>query len=109
VEVVGIAPNFVKNVLSRGKTMCQFRLCPRIQLCCSLFCQSETAAATLLVRLAFQRGLKRNDREAGDHLEVANVDGQQGVAYMQRRGSDQQVRKWYGDAPALLLPVDLSG
>ena len=51
---------------------------------------------------------KLYDGEAGDQSEVPHVDGQHGVANLERRCSDQSIPERDDDPSALLLPVDLA-
>jgi hypothetical protein len=54
-------------------------------------------------------GLKLLDPEAGDEPEVAEIDGQDREAKLQRGDTDQQVGEGDGHALGLLLAVDLCG
>jgi hypothetical protein len=54
-------------------------------------------------------GSERDDSEAGDEAEVAEIDGQNREAEGERCSSDQQVCEGDSHALGLLLTVDLSG
>jgi hypothetical protein len=56
-----------------------------------------------------QPGLMLLDPEAGDEPEVAEIDGQDREAKLQRRDAEQQVGEGDGHALGLLLSVDLCG
>src|ERR1039457_2236199 len=53
--------------------------------------------------------LKLDDLQTGDEPEVAEIDGQDGEAKLQRRDADKQIAEGDGYALGLLFAVDLSG
>lgn len=53
-------------------------------------------------------GSERDDSEAGDEAEVAEIDGQNREAEAERCSSDQQVCEGDSHALGLLLTIDLS-
>ena len=55
------------------------------------------------------RGLKLFDLEAGDEAEVADINGQNREAKLQRRDADKQVSEGDRHALGLLFAVDLCG
>jgi hypothetical protein len=48
---------------------------------------------------------KLHDRQAGDHLEVAEIAGGDAVAEFQGRDADQKIGEWKAHAFGLILTV----